>query len=287
MKPKLTIVVLLVIAALICGTMVSAHVYVPDFTSKYVNPADSDVGTGGGHVYVSLRSQNNPFDSPLIIYRVNTNLTFTNGQKIGSDIAKNLIGDMSDNMTVDLGLGGRWDDILTPGQFVIELVDGDRGNPEFAFVNVAENGEYHISFLGHAASGDLTSSIITPSTKSPITIISANYVGVWNSANGHYGLDGHESAVTQIQKYLDANPTVTTFDVYASVGQIFVNGFDVMAPADKDPAQNWVKTLEVSYSYKDSHNHIHYGGFLIAENDAGSYNDNLLKILPESGTISI
>ena len=278
------ICMLLVMAALVC-VPVSAHVYVPDYTSKYVNPSDSVIPAGTGTVYVNTRSVNNLFDGSIIIYRVNPTYPYTNEHTIDVATAKKLIVDPTDNETMSFNIDGHQDYLLAAGQFVIELTNGDRGNPEYAYVNVVPGNDYHITFLGHAAS-IVGVPLVTGPSKSPITIVSAEYVGVWNSNTHKYGLDGHESVAAQIQNYLNANPSVTSFTVYASVGQIVVNGFDVMAPTDKDPAPNWVKTLTVVYSYKDNHGHVKFGGFVIAENDAMGYNDALLKMLPETETIS-
>jgi hypothetical protein len=287
MKPKFTILVLLIAAALIGGTFVSAHVYVPDFTSKYSDPNLGDVGTGGGQVYVTLLSQGNPMESPLVVYRVETSKVFVNCAKVDAGFVNSLSFNRMDNETIDLGYSGHWDSILSPGTYIIELVDGDRGDPEYAMVNVVLGGEYHIKFLGHAASStaSVASNVVT---KSPITIICADYVGVWNSGStpgkNPYGNGGKESVVSEIQGYLNANPTVTSFNVYAQADNLYINGNKVHVG---DPAYGWVKTLDVIYSYKDNKGRVKFGGFLIAENDAKQYNDPVLKFLPEIGTIAV
>ena len=237
------ITALLVFAALIGCTLASAHVYVPQYQDKYVNPSDSDTPVGTGDVYVTTRCMNNLMDSPIIIYRVDTNLTFTNEHTISASDAVKLITDLNDNETMDFSIDGHQDYPLAAGQFVFELVNGDRGNPEYAIVNVVQGNTYHITFLGHAASivGTPVSVSVKPTGKIEIilalyapdmTMGSGNPTGFGielNSAN-HFGIKD----VTGIVQSL-VNSGQTSFVVSnANLGG--------------DPAYGWYKALSITYT---------------------------------------
>ena len=237
------ITALLVFAALIGCTLASAHVYVPLYQDKYVNPSDSDTPVGTGDVYVTTRCMNNLMDSPIIIYRVDTNLTFTNEHTISASDAVKLITDLNDNETMDFSIDGHQDYPLAAGQFVFELVNGDRGNPEYAIVNVVQGNTYHITFLGHAASivGTPVSVSVKPTGKIEIilalyapdmTMGSGNPTGFGielNSAN-HFGIKD----VTGIVQSL-VNSGQTSFVVSnANLGG--------------DPAYGWYKALSITYT---------------------------------------
>ena len=228
------ICMLLVMAALVC-VPVSAHVYVPDYTSKYVNPSDSVIPAGTGTVYVNTRSVNNLFDGSIIIYRVNPTYPYTNEHTIDAATAKKLIVNPNDNETMSFSIDGHQDYSLAAGQFVVELSNGDRGTPEYAYVNVVPGNTYHITFLGHASSIVGISSV----TKS-VNIIHA-YYGAFFVTSATYGVEGK-------------NTIDVTNEVESALTQSD-GGYSILADYQNqhyndlfgDPDYGIVKTLTVNY----------------------------------------
>ena len=237
------ITALLVFAALIGCTLASAHVYVPQYQDKYVNPSDSDTPVGTGDVYVTTRCMNNLMDSPIIIYRVDTSLTFTNEHTISASDAAKLITDPNDNETMDFSIDGHQDYPLAAGTFIFELVNGKAGNPEYAIVNVVPGDTYHITFLGHAASTAGTPVSVSVKPTGKIEIILALYAPDMTKGSGNPTGSGVK---------LDFANHFGVKDVTGIVQNLVNSGQTSFVVSNAnlggDPAYEWYKALSVTYT---------------------------------------
>lgn len=264
---------LLIIAALVVCIPASAHMYVPQYTSKYIDPNAGDAGNGGGFVYVSTLDGNNIVNSPLIVYRADTNMSFTNTHTVDKGFVDNLVKfgqiDMNQNETLDLNLDGRdGGHLFVPGDFLFELVNGDRGNPEFAMVHVTDGNIYTVQFLGHAVSFG------GKKTNTPVKIVSVTY-GEYFTVSGHN--TGSEVLTTQA---IAATNHPGSYTITASVGSVLFNGVDIASAGD--PAVGSVKVVTVVLSNGQT--------IKIAENDENSYfatYGNGLADLPMTATITL
>lgn len=271
---------LIAIAAILTMIAVALPVAAIDkyYESKYV-PIAPDPGDGCGGLYVILLAHEATFSSSFVIQRIDpANIPFGSGQPATKELLA--LFTKEGNATVEqIPASGVWDDRLAPGVYTLTLSDGNGGQPEYRIVRIDTAGIEHVSFIGHAVSSSAAVKRPKPPVEPTAHIISAEYFGTWKSSFGEK--NGAESVKSEIQDYIDANPT-GPYTISADVGDIIINGQHLSGP---DPAYGWVKTLAIVYSYeKEGHKHI--GIAMVIEDDTGSYPGSNPLHLPTSAIIS-
>ena len=123
-------------------------------SSKYV-PTDNTVPTDYmGTLYVQTLTYHALIGAEITIQRVEPTFGFTNGALIQSDVAAKLSNaSTSQILSKSLNPRGTYEERLVPGIFLVTLLDGNGGQPEYALGEVFEFYKTDVGFLGHGISG--------------------------------------------------------------------------------------------------------------------------------------
>jgi len=204
--------------------------------SKYV-PTDNSIPTDGcGALYIQTLTHHALIGSEFTLQRINPeNLTFVNGARIQKEQAESLETVAPAN-TFTLNHVGAFDDRYAKGSvFLITLLDGNGGQPEYALAEMFEFHRTDVVFMGHGVSGSVSAKDVT---RNPVfTIIAARY-----------GEPGLREPVT---KYFIANlvgNTISTTNDGASNDHKWLNSFIAYDSAFSDPAPGIEKGIRVRYS---------------------------------------
>jgi len=137
------------IALALCLCVMPAMAY----ESKYV-PTDNSIKTDGcGELNVQTSNYHSLIGSTITIdlLKNTENLTFVNGARIDKMVADALVKDGAP-ATKELDHTGRFNDRMAPGIFLITLLDGNGGQPEYAIAQVVLSQKTHVDFIGHGVS---------------------------------------------------------------------------------------------------------------------------------------
>lgn len=146
---------------------------VTDVSSKYV-PIDNSIPTDWcGALHIQTLTHHALIGAEFTIQRINPiNVTFVNGARIQKEQAEALETIAPAN-TFTLDHNGAFDDRYVRGAvFLVTLLDGNGGQPEYAIAEIFEFHRTDVVFVGHGVgSGGSVDVACTPG----ITIVSAIY----------------------------------------------------------------------------------------------------------------
>ena len=209
---------------------------VTDVSSKYV-PIDNSIPTDWcGALHIQTLTHHALIGAEFTIQRINPiNVTFVNGARIQKEQAEALETIAPAN-TFTLDHNGAFDDRYVRGAvFLVTLLDGNGGQPEYAIAEIFEFHRTDVVFVGHGVSGSVSAKDVT---RNPVfTIIVAKY-----------GEPGLRKPVTD---YFIANlvgNTISTTNDGASNDHKWLNSFIAYYSAFSDPAPGIEKGIRVRYS---------------------------------------
>jgi len=160
MKP-----ILIVIALIFCITPVLAISYIhydpiTEVTSKYVT-TNSITSDGKGELDIQTRSHNALLGTLITIQQVNaTGHTFVNGDRIAKETAM-LYDTFPETRYVHLSENGNFNQRVWPSVYLITLLNGNGGQPEYAIAEATANYKVSVGFIGSTVS-DTTPPRIEP-----------------------------------------------------------------------------------------------------------------------------
>ncbi len=133
-----------------------------------------NTGDGMGALYIQDLCHHNLISKEFTVQEVKNlkNIQFTNANLVSKEFTE-LFDKVGNVTTYELDPSGQWDKRMKPGFYVVILLDGNNGQPEYAVVQIKENYRNDIIFIGHAVSmGDGKTQVVSSPTCPQVTTFS-------------------------------------------------------------------------------------------------------------------
>jgi hypothetical protein len=110
-------------------------------------------GDGKGALYIMLSCHHNLISTSFTLQSLNNtnNVNYVNGNLVVKDFT-DLFEKVGNETTYELNHNGEWDTRIEPGLYLVTLLDGNGGQPEYAIVRVVEKHSVYVVFIGHGVS---------------------------------------------------------------------------------------------------------------------------------------
>jgi hypothetical protein len=238
------------------------------FPNYRVVPIPTYMGDGKGALNIQDMCYHNLISKGFTIQKVTNpkNIAFASGNRVQKEFTE-LFEKSGFELPYELNPRGNWNDRILPGIYVVNLFDGNGGQPEWAVVEIFESYQSDVYFIGHGVTFKSAEDVCVPSytiTSALYGLVHCNNVVVHN---GDYEFVQHHEATPEINGARAWDETV--IDVAAWNEQIPAVTHVVRHPAEYQPSggQHDVHAKKLTGNTNSAYDFIYNGDKFRITND--------------------